>query len=254
MAYGASNRCKTYCPSAKQRKKIKMKRQLSSSRCRNIVLLACAMALLSCACSKAPPKIDFAFTGRVLDKESKQPIEGAYVVAIYKTQRAGAAAVKSHCTKTRGMLTGKDGKFSFPVEGLNDFSPAHATAIHLDYVPDSDFSKPYNVIAKHNAESYRDRNIFLEKHKSEKNFVFVGTGISDCVYAANPQDAAAAAEFARHELARYIKYDTGLSQKVRIEATEDTICRLETLDGRMPYEIVATLDRCKPLTREPKSP
>lgn len=229
-----------------------MKSLLTISRWRSIVLVACAMALLSCACSKAPPKIDFALTGRVMDQETRQPIEGAYVVAIYKTQRAGAAAVKSHCTKTRGMLTGKDGKFSFPVEALDTYSPSRAVAVHVDYILSGD-KKPWEAVKKQTTESYADRDIFLEKQKSGNDYVFVNMEVSDCVYATNPQDAAAAAEFTRHELAQYIKYDTGLSQKVRIESAEEIICQLETLDGRMPYEIVATLDRCKPTTREPKS-
>ena len=64
---------------------------------------------------------------------TKQPIEGAYVVAIYREQVVSMAAMNSWCVKTRGMYTGKDGKFRFPVENLKGNSPLYAGAIKPGY-------------------------------------------------------------------------------------------------------------------------
>ena len=44
------------------------------------------------------------------------------MVAIYREQVVSMAAMNSWCVKTRGMYTGKDGKFRFPVENLKGIS------------------------------------------------------------------------------------------------------------------------------------
>lgn len=174
-------------------------------------------------------------TGRVLDKETMQPVEGAYVVAIYRTQRAGVAAVTSHCTKSRGMITGKDGKYSFPVEKRDGYSPFAAHAIHVDYQSGIEMNKPEHIRIKQNAEAYSDRDILVARQQLGEKFSAGGTGeVSDCIYATNPQDAAAATEFLRIERAQYIKYAP--SHGV-IKILDRQIKRLETLDGRMPDEI-----------------
>src|SRR5450759_1147278 len=95
------------------------------------------IALASVVAYCAPPGtfrgIDFEFTGNVRDKETKEPLEGAYVVAIYYIREASAGVGSFNCQKTKGMYTGKDGKFHFPIEKLNNLSPGEVTAIKPGY-------------------------------------------------------------------------------------------------------------------------
>ncbi len=72
-------------------------------------------------------------SGIVLDKVSDNPIEGVYVVAIYSTGGSDGVHSYSWCARTKGMYTGKDGKFSFPLERYGRPSLA---AIKRDYVSD----------------------------------------------------------------------------------------------------------------------
>ena len=56
---------------------------------------------------------DFDYTGQVLDEDTKLPIEGAYVLAVYERVDLGMAGSARYCVKTKGMVTGKDGRLTF---------------------------------------------------------------------------------------------------------------------------------------------
>jgi len=53
------------------------------------------------------------FNGKILDIETKQPIEGAVVVVEYKKKTMGIGASMSSMFDVRETLTDKDGKFHF---------------------------------------------------------------------------------------------------------------------------------------------
>ena len=55
-----------------------------------------------------------AFTGRVIDAETIEPIEGAVVVAVYSKTSIGIAHSTSIDIKVKETLTGKDGEFYIP--------------------------------------------------------------------------------------------------------------------------------------------
>jgi hypothetical protein len=57
---------------------------------------------------------DSAFSGRVLDAETRQPIEGAVVVAIYKVRQYGIADSGSSTADVKEVLTDKTGVFHIP--------------------------------------------------------------------------------------------------------------------------------------------
>lgn len=189
--------------------------------------------LVSCAKSDAPEKIGFEFSGTVFDKETKQPIEGAYAIATYKGVVASSAVVSSHCIKTKGMYTGKDGKYHFLIEKLDWRSPTEVVAIHVDYVNGGAVPKPTDNNRKQNAAAYSDRNIYMEK-QDPKNPNYFGNADVYCVHAKNKEDAAASVEYYKVRKAQYVKYNRGQSA---LDSVDESIQRLETLDGRMPDQI-----------------
>ena len=99
------------------------------------VLGAAVTTLAYCFPLWPEKKIDFELTGTVRNFDTNEPIEGAYVMAIYETVRGGDFVVgTAHwCIKTRGMTTDKDGTFHFPVEKLDGWSPSQVTAIKPGY-------------------------------------------------------------------------------------------------------------------------
>ncbi|MBW1783628.1 MAG: hypothetical protein JRL30_23170 [Deltaproteobacteria bacterium] len=54
------------------------------------------------------------FKGKVIDAETKAPIEGAVVVVVYYKHVYNIAGGRSSVVKVKEMLTDKNGMFSFP--------------------------------------------------------------------------------------------------------------------------------------------
>ncbi len=150
-------------------------------------------------------KPDFDFTGTVYDNVTKQPIEGAYVVAIYREQVVSMAAMSSWCVKTLGMYTGKDGKFRFPVENRKGNSPLHAGAIKPGY-----FNGPWEFPAeqiwkKQGREAYSNRDIYLIPQDPQKAVFSYGTQEEYCHHAKSREDAAAGVEFLKIQIKEIVR-------------------------------------------------
>jgi hypothetical protein len=112
----------------------------------SLLLAAAALSLTMAASCELPPSdggIGFEYTGRVLYEDTKEPIEGAYVLAVYEKVDLGWAGASRNCIKTKGMTTGKDGKFNFPIDKLDGNSPSQAFAIKPDH-----FFEGRNIEAK----------------------------------------------------------------------------------------------------------
>jgi hypothetical protein len=107
----------------------------------------------------------FELTGTVLDATTRQPIEGAYVIASYKIVRSGPAATGSFCVRALGTYTGPDGVYRFPVEKLDGYSPYSTNAIKPGYyLKDADYPDPNSEAwRRQRPEGYKDRNIYLKK-------------------------------------------------------------------------------------------
>ncbi len=144
------------------------------------------------------------FTGTVIDAETKQPIEGAYVLAKYSIVRSGMAATTAWCVKTKGMVTGMDGKFRFPIAGLNSLPP-NVVAIKADYfLAEGTLSPAWNLSPRSEA-AYRDWDITLGKQNSGKpDPRFNDSGY--CNHAETKEDAAASVVYLKLVLAEYKKY------------------------------------------------
>ena len=108
-------------------------------------------------------KVDFEFTGQVLDFDTKEPIEGAYALAVYEKVDFGFAASARYCVKTKGMTTGKDGRFHFPIDKLDGNSPVEVVAIKGDYYFRRKETVSPESWKKQNKETYSNRNVYLKR-------------------------------------------------------------------------------------------
>ena len=168
------------------------------------------------------------FTGTVLDHETKQPIEGAYVIAMYSIVRAGPAAVKAFCIKTKGMTTGRDGKFHFPIAEL-DGLPPNVSAIKPDYfLARMEIPKTWNRSTYRGLDVYQGWDVHLSKQNADKPSRDITNGYSEaCHYAATREDGAASAEFLKIVVEEYKKYVP--LEKSLHEMVLNSIHRLEAL-------------------------
>ncbi len=185
-----------------------------------IPALLLLLALTGCAMARGTP--EFEFTGTVYDAVTKQPIEGAYVFASYRK----LVGVNSRCYKTRGMYTGKDGKYRFPIEQLDGLSPWLTSAIKPGYYFVKFDTPTREVWDRQDASSYSNRHIYLNPQDPAKPNFLIGTGEEFCFGATTTEYATAGTQFLRIELAEYLKYGAG---EQRIEAKRSMIESLETI-------------------------
>jgi hypothetical protein len=187
------------------------------------LIVALGMASASGACA---PSLEM--TGTVLDSATKAPLEGAYVVAIYQEPIRSIAVSTHRCRKVKGMTTGPDGSFHFPVEKLDGESPSAAVAIKLGYYLDHLGGIPSAVEQRRqNKEAYSNRVVYLSK-QDEKAPVFISYSLDDvfCTYAKSRVDAAGGAEYIRIALGELRRYGAG---QQAISDLEYMIRRLERL-------------------------
>jgi hypothetical protein len=72
-----------------------------------VVIIICQITIMSCAFAK-----DRTYSGIVIDAETKGPIKGAVVVAVWDEERAGIAGPDTRFKDVKEALTDKDGKWS----------------------------------------------------------------------------------------------------------------------------------------------
>jgi hypothetical protein len=169
-------------------------------------------------------------TGSVIDAETKQPIDHAYVLASYKVVRSGLAATKSFCVKTLGMYTGPDGRYQFPVERLDGLSPLSTNAIKPGYYFDKvDFPDP--AMWRHQRpEAYANRNIYLRKQDPARPSFGFSDNEENCDEPANADALAPAIKFIEMEIAEEKRLG---APKRGIERHEDLMRALQGLSADM---------------------
>ena len=146
-------------------------------------------------------KPDFELTGRVYDDATKEAIEGAYVVALYYEGVVGPAAMTKRCKRAKGMYTGKDGTFHFPVEKLDGLNPGMVMAIKPGYFSLWVTLPPDDVWKKQGKEAYSGRDTPLQKQDPQKPSWQLGHGDVYCTGAEWREDVEAAIEFLKLKLA-----------------------------------------------------
>jgi len=186
-------------------------------------MLATALALTALPSCNGMGSINFELTGTVRDFQTKQPIEGAYAMAVYQgfssTLGSGTA---SWCRKTLGMYTGKDGTFHFPVEKLDNISPVEVVAIKPGYRLHYAVFHSGEVQKHQGKENYIGRDVFLKVHDpEEKNWTLGGR---QCDRPESRQAVEANIQYLKIQLDEYIKF--GEREQI-IRGTREIIKRLE---------------------------
>ena len=188
------------------------------------------VALASVVAYCAPPgtfrHIDFELTGTVRDKESKEPIEGAYVVAVYLIRESGLAATSFNCKKTKGAYTDKHGKYHLPVEKLDGLSPHDVAAIKPGYYGTDREIPTIKQQRAQNADTYSNRDHYLVKQNPDKPEFRFGFSLLGCTFAETREDVAASIQFKKIELAEVKRL---ADENWLIENVSRGIARLEAL-------------------------
>jgi hypothetical protein len=133
------------------------------------------------------------YTGKVFDADTNQPLEGAFVMALYVSHQSSAHGAITSCVKTKGMMTGKDGEFRFQVEKRNGTSPERVYAIKPDYYTVRHARMPDSIWQKQTQDSYSNRHIYL-KRQDPKEPEFGGTA-DGCNSPAKPEDVNASIRY-----------------------------------------------------------
>lgn len=189
-------------------------------------VLIVASALAFCALPGPPRTIDFDLQGRVLDKNTMEPLEGAYVIAVYETTAASSTAVARYCIKTKGMFSGKDGRFRFPVEKLDNKSPSYVFAIKSGYFGNDGWLPTEKMAREQPAEAYSRRDVYLNKQDPAKPDFRIGQSELWCSRAKSRDDAEASIQFLKLEMDEFKR--VGADER-RLRALSEVLSDLERL-------------------------
>jgi hypothetical protein len=188
------------------------------------------LMILSVIAYCAPPgkfgKPALDITGLVLDKDTNQPIEGAYVIAIYEETAISMAGSGHWCIKTKGMTTGKDGRYNFPVEKLDNASPAGIQAIKPDYYLYSSLAPSAALQRAQSKATYTDRHVVLKRQDPAKPEYRWGTSETICTRAKSREDVDAAITFHKFVLEEQKRFNRPDWQ---LKNTQEIIQMLEKL-------------------------
>jgi hypothetical protein len=70
------------------------------------------------------------YSGKVIDAESKEPIEGAAVLVVFYTESYGPAGAIIHYADALETITDKNGEFEFPSHRITLFRPLQGWVKH----------------------------------------------------------------------------------------------------------------------------
>jgi hypothetical protein len=153
----------------------------------------------------------FEMTGAVLDSATKAPLGGAYVVAIYEETVGNMLVSVQRCRRVRGMTTGPDGKFHFPVERLDGQSPSTIRAIKPGYYTDRLGKEPDpDEWKRQTKQAYQGWEILLSKQDEQKPMLSDYT-VADvhCRNASKRSDESAGIEYLRIVESEFRRYNAG---------------------------------------------
>ena len=179
-----------------------MTTKTSTKKSRRWIIIAAALASVVAYC--APPgtflPIGFDYTGTVRDKDTNEPIEGAYVVGMYFVSKSNMAASVFQCKKTIGTYSDKNGVYHLPIEKLDNLNPHFVAVIKPGYFDDQQvfpIGKKRFALTK---EAFSNLDVFLRKQDPAKPEFIYGNSEVGCIFAEKREDVAASAKFVEIEL------------------------------------------------------
>jgi hypothetical protein len=146
-------------------------------------------------------------TGQVLDADTKQPLEGAYVLASYEVVRSKMflGSVR-RCVKTLGMTTAKDGAFRFPVEDAYNNMPHSVYAIKPDYYTHLRVFPSQGLLTELGIGTNSERHVYLKRQDAaDPSFQHGFRYCEEPVSSAAVESAVKFLEIARVEETKYGK-------------------------------------------------
>ena len=84
----------------------------------HIIKLLLIFSILACTGCTAICRIDGSYEGKVVDAETKQPLEGVVVLGVWHKTQPNFAGSTFKIYDSIEMLTGKNGEFKIPGKGL----------------------------------------------------------------------------------------------------------------------------------------
>lgn len=195
----------------------------------SILALGLCSMLAACIEEKNTGNTGVFYTGRILDFDTKLPLEGAYAIAGFEEIVAASAGVTAHCIKTKGMYVGKDGAFSFPVEKFDGQSPLGVEGIHPDYTLHFSEHSTLERRRKKDVDSYSNLNVYLKKLDPDKPD-YAGARSAPCSHARTREDQEASIEYLR--IARAQKARFGMAPE-HLKGLDESIRYYETSSGGM---------------------
>jgi hypothetical protein len=159
-----------------------------------------------------------------VDSAGSAYIEGAYVMALYLELKHGDGVSAHLCVRSKGMYTGKDGSFRFPIEKQDGLSPVNVEAIHVDYYVAS-ARQPLDRAP--GRRSYQGIRVEMEKQRPPNWIIRDGSRFSNCRDAKSRSDAEASAQYFRIQLEQWKR----LGAAGGIETTSKWTQELESMDG-----------------------
>ena len=164
-------------------------------------------------------------SGTVIDTSTRQTLEGAYVIAVYHESGSipfGHSA--SWCIKTKGMYSGKDGKYHFP---LNHGGIPIIYAIKADYFWTLDEVDTHEKLRESDWKGdwvpVQSNNFYFKPQDPAKPKFSVYV---ECDRPQTHEDVTANIEYAKLYLAELVKYN-----KSQIDMLK-SIQRLESLPSK----------------------
>jgi hypothetical protein len=100
---------------------------------KDLIKLGCAALIMVFGSSCAIISHYGAYYGKVVDAETKEPLEGAAVLAVYKTEKPGPAGSVSFYLDAQETVTDKNGEFRIPPLTVTTFRVLHGFDPHPQF-------------------------------------------------------------------------------------------------------------------------
>ena len=183
----------------------------STQKSRRWIIIVAALVSVVAYC--APPgtfrRIDFDYTGTVRDKDTNEPIEGAYVVGMYFVSKSNMAASVFQCKKTIGTYSDRKGAYRLPIEKLNGLNPGDISAIKPGYFGNELVIPTRELQRSLSKEAFSNRDVFLRKQDPAKPEFRYGHPEVGCMFAETREDVSASIKFAEIELKELERLEAG---------------------------------------------